>query len=315
MAKSLSQKLSWRLFIWGLILVPFFVVADSVLQAVLFNGGNIREQILFPADNILFSRLLVSIFILGGIYLGMHFLANTSRKEMRLQQRGKDLGAAKQDVEILHEDSYSHLRNSSSELATTLALLGEQCQEIDEKTLFFIEKIQRSSDKIIRQLDINQTLTEQSLGEPYRERVRIDKLACEIAEKIKEQHPDRKVTFTIQPLVRCWCDRRMLRQIIENLFINAMAFIPDTREGEVEFGMLYRNNQAVFFVRDNGCGFTKAQAKRLFEPFRDTTQDPDLPSDTTLLSNTRRIVHRHGGQMWAEGVKDVGGTYFFTYYG
>ena len=113
MVKSLSQKLSFRLFLWGLVLVPFFMVADSVLQAVLFHAGDIREQILFPADNILFTRLLVSIFILGGIYLGMHFLANTSRKERRLQQRCDDLNAAKRDIEMLHEDISVQLRNSS----------------------------------------------------------------------------------------------------------------------------------------------------------------------------------------------------------
>lgn len=314
MVKSLSQKLSIRLFLWGLVLVPFFMVADSVLQAVLFDAGDIREQILFPADNILMTRLLVSIFILGGIYLGMHFLANTARKEGRLQQRNDDLNAAKKDVEILYDDISGQLRNSYSELATTLELLDEQCKDIDEKTLFFIDKIRRSSDKIGEQLAINQALKEQSIAEPYRERVRVDKLAQEIAGEIKEKYPDRLLKFKIQPLVYSWCDRRMLRQIIENLFRNALTFIPQSREGIIEFGMVYRKNQGVFFVRDNGIGFSRAQAERLFDPFRDTSQDPDLPADTVLLANTSRIVHRHGGLIWAEGIKDTGGTFFFTYY-
>ena len=92
----------------------------------------------------------------------MHFLANTSRKELQLLQRNKDLNAAKQDAESLHEDISIQLRNSSTELATTLALLNEQCQDIDEKTLFFIQKIQGSSDKISAQLTINQTLSKNS---------------------------------------------------------------------------------------------------------------------------------------------------------
>ena len=144
--------------------------------------------------------------------------------------------------------------------------------------------------------------------------MRVDKLAHAIANKIIEKHPDRHVKFKIQPLVSSWCDRRMLRQIIENLFQNALAFIPESREGTIEFGMIYRKNQRVFFVRDNGTGFTRAQAERLFDPFRDTSQDPDLPENTVRLSNTSRIVHRHGGLIWAEGIKDTGGTFFFTYY-
>lgn len=314
MIKSLSQKLSFRLFLWGLVLVPFFMVADSVLQAVLFDAGDIREQILFPADNILMTRLLVSIFILGGIYLGMHFLANTARKERRLQQRTDDLNAAKKDVEMLHDDISGQLRNSSSELATTLELFGEQCKDLDEKTLFFIDKIRQASDKIDEQLSINQALKEQSIAEPYRERVRVDKLAQEIAAEIKEKYSGRQLKFKVQPLVYSWCDRRMLRQIIENLFRNALTFIPESREGLIEFGMIYRKNQSVFFVRDNGIGFTRAQAERLFDPFRDTSLDPDLPKDTILLAKTSRIVHRHGGLIWAEGIKDTGGTFFFTYY-
>jgi len=312
--KSLSQKLSWQLFIWGLVLVPFAVVADSVLDAVLFKTGSIRQELLFPSDRELSERVLISIFILGAVYLGMHFLANTSKKEQGLQQRNKDLALAKQDLELFHDDISSQLRNSSSELNTALGLLKEQCPDIDEKLRFFIDKIDKTSLKLEKQLEINQTLTEYTFGEPHRERVRMDKLASAIVRELQAEKPDRHIQFKVQPLLYCWCDRRMLRQIIHNLFTNAMEFIPASREGQIEFGIVSRNNQRIIFVRDNGVGFSKAQAERLFDPFRDPSIDPDLPQDTILLANTKRIIHRHGGQIWAEGVPGAGGTIFFTYY-
>lgn len=314
MPRNLSQKLSWRLFLWGLVLVPFFVVTDSVLDAVLFKTGSIREQLLFPSNHELTGRVLVCVFILGGIYLGMHFLANISKKERRLQQRNKDLSLARQDVEILHEGVSSQLRNSSSELETSLALFKEQCHDIDEKVLFFIDKICYSSNKIQERLEINQTLAELTLGEPYRERVKVDKLAAEVASELQKEFPEKQVDFKIHPWINCWCDRRMLRQVIHNLFCNALNFIPPSQPGQVEFGVTNRNNQSVLFVRDNGAGFNEAQAERLFDPFRDITQDPDLPTETTLLACTRRIIHRHDGQIWAEGIPGAGGTFFFTYY-
>lgn len=314
MQRNLSQKLSWRLFLWGLVLVPFFVVTDSLLDAVLFKTGSIREQLLFPSDHELSGRVLVCIFILAGIYLGMHFLANISKKERILQQRNKDLGLVRQDVETLHEGVSSQLRNSSSELETSLALFREQCHGIDEKVLFFVDKISHSSSKIQKQLQINQMLSELTFGEPYRERVKVDKLAAEVARELQEEFPEKQVAFKIHPWINCWCDRRMLRQIIRDLFCNALNFIPPSQSGQIEFGITNRNNQSVLFVRDNGTGFNEAQAERIFDPFRNPAQDPELPADTTLLANTRRIVHRHGGQIWAEGIHGAGGTFFFTYY-
>jgi signal transduction histidine kinase len=104
----------------------------------------------------------------------------------------------------------------------------------------------------------------------------------------------------------------MLRLVIYSLISNAMDFIPLSRQGQIEFGMFHRNSQKVFFVRDNGTGFSNTQAKRLFDAFRDSPQDSNLPQDTTSLATAKRIIHRHGGQIWAEGVEDTGGTIYFT---
>jgi light-regulated signal transduction histidine kinase (bacteriophytochrome) len=313
LAINLSQKLSCRLFFWGFFLVPLAAIADSVLDAVLFNSGTIEEQLFSPSHQELAARVLVSIFILAVVYLGMHFLANISKKERRLQQRNKDLGLIRQAMEEYHDELSLQLRNTSTELATSVEFFKSQCDDTDEKVEFFIENIRKTSAKLQDQLDINLSLAEHSFSELHRERIRIDKLAHEVAEEIQCTCPDRPLEFKIQPWINCWCDRKVMRLVLFQLFSNAIAFIPSSRSGCIEFGMSNRNDRRVLFVRDNGVGFNEAQAKRLFEPFRDITQDPDLPSDTTLLTATRRIIHQHGGQIWAEGVPGAGGTFFFTY--
>jgi light-regulated signal transduction histidine kinase (bacteriophytochrome) len=298
-----------------MLLIPFSFVADAVLDAVLFSEGSIQEQLFSPTYHELAIRLLFGIFILAAIYLGMHYLANTAQREGALQQSNKDLRLLRQDFEEFHDDLLRQLRNTSAELATSVELFKAQCaHDFDEKALFFIEGVCSTGDKLNRQLDISLAITELPFGEPRREQVKLDKLALEVTRELKSKQPDRDVEFKIQPWVNDWCDCKMIRLVVYNLFNNAMDFIPRSRRGQIEFGMFDRNGRKVFFVRDNGTGFSDAQAKRLFDAFQNNSQDSELPKDAVRLATARRIIHRHGGQIWAEGIQDVGGTIFFTLY-
>ena len=296
-----------------MLLIPFSFVADAVLDAVIFSEGSVVEQLFSPTYHELAIRILFGIFILAAIYLGMHYLANTAQREGALQQSNKDLGLVRQDIEEFNDDLLRQLRNTSAELATSVELLNTQCgHDFDEKTQFFMEGIDNTSNKLNEQLEISLALTELSFGEPRRAQVKLDKLALEIVKELQSKQPDRQIEFKIQPWVNDWCDQKMLRPVMYNLFKNAMDFIPQSRKGRIEFGMFNRNTQKVFFVRDNGTGFSDGQAQRLFDAFRNNSQDSELPKDTIRLANARRIIHRHGGQIWAEGIQDVGGTIFFT---
>lgn len=315
MTKTLAQKSSYRLFLWGLLLVPFATVADAILTAVLFGEGSVQEQLFSPSHHELALRVLFSTFILAAIYLGMHYLANCAQKESNLQQSNRDLGLVRRDLEEFQDDLLRHLRNTSAELDTSIARMKNQGSgEFDEKTLFFMENAFRASDKLNRQLERGIALADLPLGEPHRAWVKLDKLALDIVAELQSKQTDGQAAFVIQPWINGWCDPKMMRLIIYNLFCNAMDFIPKNRQGRIEFGTFERSNQKVLFVRDNGTGYSEAQAKRIFEPFRESNYDPDLPKETIRLANTRRIVQRHGGQIWAEGIQGAGGTIYFTYY-
>ncbi len=155
MTKTLAQKSSYRLFLWGLLLVPFATVADAILTAVLFGEGSVQEQLFSPSHHELALRVLFSTFILAAIYLGMHYLANCAQKESSLQQSNRDLGLVRQDLEEFQDDLLRHLRNTSAELDTSIARMKNQGSgEFDEKTLFFMENAFRTSDKLNRQLEM-----------------------------------------------------------------------------------------------------------------------------------------------------------------
>lgn len=313
MSKTLSQKLSFRLFLLGLLLIALGILANTILDAVLFGNGNIQEHLFSPSYHALAIRVLTSLFILTATYLGMHFLADAAMKENTLQQNNADLRLARQDLEEFQDRMLQQLRNTASEVATAIELLdAQQGQGGDEKGDFFINGVRTASNRLNRQIEISRALTGFSHGEPRRERVNIDVLAVDIAEELKTQYPERNLSFTIQPWLNDWCDKKMLRLVMHNLFRSAMDFIPPTRQGQIEFGMFNRNNQKIFFVRDNGIGFNEAQAKSLFDSFRNGYQESNLPKDTIRLASARRIINRHGGEIWAEGIPDVSGTIFFT---
>ncbi len=313
MAKTLSQKSSLRLFIWGIVLIPFAIVSDAILDAVIFGNESVTEQLVSPSYHEVAVRFLFCTFIIAAIYLGMHYLAKAAQKEAAMQLRIQDLSLVRQDLEEFHDNLSRQLRQTSASLTSTVELLKTQCSnDFDEKTHFFMENVYNSSAKLNEQLDISLALTEFVCGEPHRERVRLDQLAEEVIDELQKKHPDRELEFKIQPWLTAWCDQKMLRLIIYNLFSNAIDFIPATRKGRIDFGMFNRNQQKVFFVRDNGTGYSDAQAKRLFDAFRDNSMDAELPKDPITLANARRVINRHNGQIWAEGIEGAGGTVFFT---
>ena len=313
MATPLSQKSSLRLFLWGMVLIPFAVVPDAVLDAVIFGNESVQEQLLSPTYHEVAIRFLFCTFILAAIYLGMHYLAKSAAQRSGHAAADSGFEPCPAGSRRVSRQPLRELRQTSASRTSTIELLRSQCSHsFDEKTRFFMESIYNSSARLNEQLDINMALTEFAGGEPHRERVRLDQLAEEVVDELRKKRPGRELEFKIQPWLTAWCDRKMLRLIIYNLFCNAIDFIPETRKGRIDFGMFNRNQQKVFFVRDNGTGYTDAQAKRLFDAFQDNPLDKDLPRDSITLANTRRVINRHNGQIWAEGIEGAGGTVFFT---
>jgi len=283
---------------------------------VLFDAGTVVEQLLSPSYHQIAIRFLFSTFMLAAIYLGMHYLAHTAQREKALMQAKEDLALVRQDVEDFNQDILQHLRNTSSEINTAMALLKAQCEdELDGKARFLVQSVVSCSEKLNRQLDTGLALVDLPVSQTRRERIKVDKLAAEIMEELLHKHPDRMIECKIQPWVTIVSDYQMIKVVIHQLFCNAIDFIPADRKGRIELGMYHRGEQKVLFVRDNGTGFSEAQAKRLFEAFRDSSLDKSLPKDTTKLACAQRVIHRLGGQIWAEGAAGTGGSVYFTYHG
>jgi len=111
----------------------------------------------------------------------------------------------------------------------------------------------------------------------------------------------------------CWtADPQLIRAVLENLLGNAWKFTRQQPHPRIEFGHGQYKGQAAFFVKDNGAGFDMTYAHKLFGAFQRLHAYTEFPGVGVGLATVHRIIQRHGGQIWPEGVVDKGATFYFT---
>ncbi len=145
------------------------------------------------------------------------------------------------------------------------------------------------------------------------ERVDLSGMARETAAHLRSSAPDRTTRVDVQADLTADVDPRLARVLVENLLGNAWKFTGKAPEGRIEFGATEADGSPAFFVRDNGAGFDMAFADKLFVPFQRLHTAGEFPGTGIGLATVQRIVHRHGGRVWAEGAEGAGATFFFTF--
>lgn len=137
-------------------------------------------------------------------------------------------------------------------------------------------------------------------------------IAQEISDNLLTQHPERHVTFQIGKGIKGYGDPDLMRLVFENLFGNAWKYSAHTNHCRIELGTINKEEDLIYFVRDNGSGFDQQEAEKLFAPFQRLTCDHDVEGWGIGLATVQRIIQRHGGRIWAEGEKGKGATFYFT---
>jgi light-regulated signal transduction histidine kinase (bacteriophytochrome) len=145
-----------------------------------------------------------------------------------------------------------------------------------------------------------------------RDAVDLTCLARSIADNLQEIHADRQIEFAIQPGLTASGDARLLEVVLTNLLSNAAKFTGKQAAARIEVGRTEHQGQPAFYVRDNGAGFDMAYARSLFGPFQRLHKVSEFPGTGIGLATVQRIVHRHGGRIWAEAEVDRGATFYFT---
>jgi PAS domain S-box-containing protein len=142
--------------------------------------------------------------------------------------------------------------------------------------------------------------------------VDLSAIARETAAELTASAPDRHVDVEVQDRLHAHADPRLVRVLLENLMGNAWKFTGKAASPRIELGATRANGAPAFFVRDNGAGFDMAFAAKLFAPFQRLHTVDEFPGTGIGLATVQRIVHRHGGRIWAEGAVGGGATFHFT---
>jgi signal transduction histidine kinase len=176
----------------------------------------------------------------------------------------------------------------------------------------YLHRIQRAVERMGQLIDDLLELSRLERAELRREEVDLSPIAQRVAEALQRSEPRWSGEVVIAPKLSAHVDPRLMQIVFENLLGNARKFTRDTPHPKVELGVLDVEGTTTFFVKDNGAGFDAAYAGKLFAPFQRLHSEKDFPGTGIGLATVSRIVGRHGGKMWAEGVVGGGATIFWT---
>jgi two-component system, sensor histidine kinase and response regulator len=194
----------------------------------------------------------------------------------------------------------------------TRAVLDSQESALDDDGRRFLDRIRQSAGEMAQLIDDVLYLSRVTRAELREQEVDLSALAALAVDRLRETHPEREVEVRIRPGVVVTGDAQLLRIALDNLVQNAWKFTGRTPAPTIEFGMTMVKGEPAYFVRDNGAGFDMAYVNRLFGPFQRLHLAEEFPGSGIGLATVQRIVHRHGGQVWAEGLVGQGATFQFT---
>ncbi len=233
--------------------------------------------------------------------------------ERRIIERTNELAAANKELEAF---SYSVSHDLRAPLRSmdgfSQALLEEYTGKLDDQGKDYLGRIRAASQRMAQLIDDMLSLSRVTRSEMHRERVDMGAVAQSIAAELRRAQPERKAEFVVSPGLYADGDAHLLRIALENLLRNAWKFSGKKPEARIEFGVKEYDGRSAFFVRDNGAGFDMAYAGKLFGAFQRLHGMKEFPGTGIGLSIVMRIIHRHGGRIWAEGEVEKGATFYFT---
>jgi light-regulated signal transduction histidine kinase (bacteriophytochrome) len=231
--------------------------------------------------------------------------------ERRVSDRTRQLEATNKELEAFCYSVSHDLRAPLRSIRGFMeVLLERQADRIDEQGREFLRRAAESSEHMDRLITELLKLSRAGRCELQQQRVDLTALAAGVAAELVQAEPQRAVNFKIGPRLRARGDARLLRVVLENLLGNAWKFTSRNTEAHIEFG--FAPPLAAFFVRDDGAGFDRAYAGKLFGVFQRLHSASEFPGTGVGLATVQRIVNRHGGRVWGESAVNEGATFFFT---
>lgn len=231
----------------------------------------------------------------------------------------EEVARQKENVAMVSDELESFSYSISHDLRAPLrhvagfsaALAEDYSARLDETARNYLDCILRAGHKLETLIEALLTLSRVTRQELTASNLDLTLLARQCAEQLQQAEPGRRVTFRIAERLTAYADPQLMRAALEQLMGNAWKFSAGKESATIEVGCKREVLSTVYFVRDDGAGFDMRFADRLFGPFQRMHREGEFEGLGTGLAMVQRIIHKHGGRIWAEAEAGRGATFYF----
>lgn len=310
---EMDEKTRWEEGRQSALLVPLFGKGHAIIGGLSglgkTGGGSFTRRDLELLT--LFANQ-VSIAIENAVlFQQVHQMVDTL--EQRVAERTAELQAANEELEAF---SYSVSHDLRAPLRSidgfSLALLEDYGDVLDGEGKTYLERLRANAQRMGVLIEAMLQLSRVTRTELHREAVDLSALAGEIVARLRDAAPEHTATIEIEAGMTVLADPHLLQIALENLLTNAWKYSAGTQQPRIEIASSRDERGLVYRVRDNGAGFDMQRADRLFKPFQRLHAEREFEGTGIGLATVQRVIHRHGGRIWAESAPGLGATFYFT---
>lgn len=233
--------------------------------------------------------------------------------EMRVQKRTEQLEMANKELESFAYSISHDLRAPLRAIDGFGSALQEDYQNLfDDQAKNYIVRIRTNSQKMSTLIDDLLNMSRVVRKEIDKKEVDLSKIAEETYSELTEFIGNRKIEFRLSGQMIDFADPQLIKLCFQNLLDNAIKFSRSKRKTIIEFGYKTKAGRKVYYIKDNGVGYNEKYAGKLFGVFQRLHSQEEFPGTGVGLATVQKIIHKHGGKIWAESELNKGATFYFT---
>jgi PAS domain S-box-containing protein len=236
-----------------------------------------------------------------------------SELERRVAERTAELTVANRELESFASSVSHDLRAPLRGIdGWTQAALEDCGPQLDDRGRTYLKRVRSETQRMAELIDGLLELSRVTRAPMKRETVDLTAMVQELEASLRAAQPERAVDFVVAPAMVAMGDAVLLRAVLQNLLGNAWKFTGKRPRARIEVGCTSEPGRTVYHVRDDGAGFDMRYAGKLFAPFQRLHSMEEFPGTGIGLATVQRIIHRHGGKVWAKAEVNQGATFYFT---
>lgn len=300
-------------------------VMDSIRSVIDMIRGDVNQDYLRAShaveSKLDVSRYLVSIALAIPTLVLIGLFFNILRNQERLERANKRLEKANEEITKLNSDLESFTYSVSHDLRAPLrsingyaaVLMEDHAPDLPEDASRILGVIAKNGRRMGQLIDDLLDFSRLGRKELQRSQVGMTEMVKRVIEEMQEVPNERiQLNLVVGELPDVYADSRMMKQVWVNLISNALKYSGGAEYPTIEIGGYTTDDSFCFFVKDNGVGFNMQYLSKLFGVFQRLHKQDEFEGTGVGLALVKRIIDRHGGKVWAEGVVNEGATFYFS---